>query len=159
MTTVLTRAEQRGASFSTAMESGVRRLPWGLSRLPASLLGFVVINGFTFGVDLALLTLLRSAVQLPLWLSVTIAYCAAFGLSYVLNRALNFRSHAAVGPQVAVYVGVVAINYLVWILGVGAGLSLLGIEYHVSRVIAGACEGIYMYCALRWLVFRNASKT
>jgi putative flippase GtrA len=158
MTTVLTRAEQRGASFGSAMESVVRRLPWGLSRLPASLLGFVVINGFTFGVDLALLTLLRSAVQLPLWLSVTVAYCAAFGLSYVLNRALNFRSHAAVGPQVAVYVGVVAVNYLVWILGVGAGLSLLGVEYHVSRVIAGACEGIYMYCALRWLVFRNASK-
>jgi putative flippase GtrA len=140
------------------MESAVRRLPWGLSKLvPASLLGFVVINGFTFGVDLALLTLLRSAVQLPLWLSVTIAYCAAFGLSYLLNRALNFRSHAAVGPQIAVYVAVVAVNYLVWILGVGAGLSLLGVEYHVSRVIAGACEGIYMYCALRWLVFRNAA--
>jgi putative flippase GtrA len=96
MTTVLTRAEQRGASFSTAMDAVVQKLPWGLSRLvPASFLGFVVINGFTFGVDLALLTVLRSAVQLPLWLSVTIAYCAAFGLSYVLNRALNFRSHAA----------------------------------------------------------------
>ena len=158
MTTVLTRAEQRGASFSTAMAAAVRWLPWGLSRVvPASFLGFVLINGFTFGVDLALLTVLRSWVQLPLWLAVTLAYCVAFGLSYVLNRALNFRSHAAVGPQVAVYVGVVAVNYLVWILGVGAGLSLLGVEYHVSRVIAGACEGIYMYCALRWLVFRNIS--
>jgi putative flippase GtrA len=157
MTTVLTRAEQRGASFSRAMAAVVRRLPWGLSRVvPPSLLGFIVINGFTFAVDLGLLTVFRSWVQLPLWLSITIAYACAFGLSYVLNRALNFHSHGAVGPQLAVYLVVVVINYVVWILGAGAGLNLLGIEYHLSRVIAGACEGIYMYCALRWIVFRKA---
>ncbi|WP_328328975.1 GtrA family protein [Kribbella sp. NBC_00382] len=157
MTTVLTRAEQRGASFSGAMAGIVRRLPWGLSRVvPASLLGFIVINGFTFGIDLGLLTIFRSLIGLPLWVSITIAYACAFGLSYVLNRALNFHSHGAVGPQLAVYVVVVVVNYVVWILGAGAGLNLLGVEYHVSRVIAGACEGIYMYCALRWIVFRKA---
>ncbi|NEA34251.1 GtrA family protein [Streptomyces sp. SID13031] len=156
MTTVLTRAEQRGASFSEAMAGIVRRLPWGLSGVvPASLLGFIVINGFTFGVDLGLLTILRSWVHLPLWLSITIAYGCAFGLSYVLNRALNFHSHSAVGPQLAVYVVVVVINYAVWIIGAGAGLSALGVEYHLARIIAGACEGIYMYCALRWIVFRQ----
>ncbi|MFC6159253.1 GtrA family protein [Kribbella jiaozuonensis] len=157
MTTVLTPAERRGASFANAMAAVVRRLPWGLSRLPASLLGFVVINGFTFGVDLALLTGLRSWARLPLWLAITLAYAAAFGLSYVLNRTLNFRSHGEVGPQVAKYVGVIVVNYLVWILGVGAGLGALGVEYHLSRVIAGACEGVYMYCAFRWFVFRSSS--
>lgn len=157
MTTVLTRSEQRGASFSDAMAAVIRRLPWGLSRVvPPSLLGFVVINGFTFGIDLALLTVLRSWVHLPLWLSITIAYACAFGLSYVLNRALNFHSHGAVGPQLAVYVVVVVVNYLVWILGAGAGLSAVGVEYHLARLIAGACEGIYMYCALRWIVFRKS---
>jgi hypothetical protein len=50
---------------------------------------------------------------------------------------------------------VVVINYLVWILGVGAGLSALGVEYHVARIAAGACEGAYMYCAMRWVVFRK----
>src|ERR1700760_4669043 len=102
-------AARRGERYQALMAAVVRRLPFGLSRVvPASLLGFVLINGFTFAVDLALLTVLRSWVRLPLWLAVTLAYCVAFGLSYVLNRALNFRSHAAVGPQVAVYVGVVA---------------------------------------------------
>jgi putative flippase GtrA len=158
VTTVLTPAERRGASFAGAMAAVVRRLPWGLSRLiPASLLGFVLINGFTFGVDLALLTALRSWARLPLWLAITLAYAAAFGLSYVLNRTLNFRSHGEVGPQVAKYVGVIVVNYLVWILGVGAGLGALGVEYHLSRVIAGVCEGVYMYCALRWFVFRSRS--
>jgi putative flippase GtrA len=154
--TALTRAEHRGERFSSAMAAAVRRLPWELSKvIPPSLLGFAVINGFTFGVDLTLLTVLHSWVNLPLWQSITIAYSCAFGLSYVLNRAFNFRSHAAAGPQVAVYVVVVVINYLVWILGVGAGLAALGVEYHVARIAAGACEGAYMYCAMRWVVFRK----
>jgi hypothetical protein len=54
-----------------------------------------------------------------------------------------------------VYVVVVVINYLAWILGVGAGLAALGVEYHVARVAAGVCEGVYMYCAMRWVVFRK----
>jgi putative flippase GtrA len=154
--TALTGAERRGEQFGAAMAAAVRRLPWELSRvIPPSLLGFAVINGFTFGIDLMLLTVLHSWVSLPLWLSITVAYTCAFGLSYVLNRAFNFRSHAPAGPQVAVYVVVVVINYLAWILGVGTGLAALGVEYHVARVAAGVCEGVYMYCAMRWVVFRK----
>lgn len=133
------------------MESVTRRLPFGL---PPSLLGFGVINGFTFLVDLALLTALHSGLGQPLWLSITLAYAAAFGLSFALNRALNFRSHAPVGPQALTYAVVVVVNYLLWILGVGNGLAALGVEYHLARLLAGACEAVYMYCALRWIVFR-----
>jgi putative flippase GtrA len=153
---VRTRAEVRGERFTAATAGVVRRLPWGLATVvPPSLLGFAVINGFTFGVDLALLAVLRSVAHLPLWLSVTVAYACAFGLSYALNRALNFRSHAPVGPQVAVYVVVVVVNYLVWILWVCTGLAALGVDYRLARLAAGAGEAVYMYCALRRLVFRN----
>jgi putative flippase GtrA len=142
--------------FTAAMDRLVRRLPWGLSKVvPPSLLGFAVINGFTFGVDVALLAVLHSGMDLPLWLSITIAYACAFGLSYLLNRIFNFRSHAPMGPQVAVYVVVVVVNYLVWILGVGAGLAALGLDYRIARVVAGGCEAVYMYCAMRWIVFRR----
>lgn len=138
------------------MAAIVRRLPWGLSRIvPPSLLGFAIINGFTFAVDIALLTILHSLVGLALWLSIGLAYAVAFGLSYVLNRVLNFRSHAPAGPQVAAYVVVVVINYVVWIMGVGAGLAALGVDYRLSRLAAGACEAVYMYCAMRWVVFRT----
>ncbi len=141
------------------MESVTRRLPFGLADvIPPSLLGFGVINGFTFLVDLALLTLLHSGLAQSLWLSITLAYAAAFALSFVLNRALNFRSHAPVGPQALTYTMVVIINYLLWILGVGSGLAALGVEYHLARVLAGACEAVYMYCAMRWVVFRDTSQ-
>jgi putative flippase GtrA len=150
----LTRAEHRGERFGAAMSAIVHRLPLGLSKIiPPSLLGFAVINGFTFGVDLTLLTLMHGV--LPLWLAITVAYVCAFGLSYVLNRAFNFRSHAAVGPQVLVYIGVVVINYLIWILGIGTGLAALGVDYRIARMAAGACEAVYMYCAMRWVVFRE----
>jgi len=86
---------------------------------------------------------------------VTVAYACAFTLSYYLNRVLNFQSHAAVGPQFAVYVVVVVVNYLAFILGVSSGLAALGVEYHVARIVAGACEAVNMYSAMRWVVFRR----
>ncbi|HWE87893.1 MAG TPA: GtrA family protein [Pseudonocardiaceae bacterium] len=141
------------------MAAVVRRLPFGLSRIVApSLLGFALVNGVCFAIDMALLTLLHGVFRWPLPLAITIGYLTAFGLSFTLNRALNFRSHAPLGPQLAVYLIVVAINYLVWILGIGAGLAALGVEYHLARTVAGICEAGYMYAAMRWVVFRDVRR-
>ena len=139
------------------MAACVRRLPFGLAGIVApSLLGFAVINLFTFAVhSLLLLTALHGGLRWPLPVSITVAYVTAFGLSYVLNRALNFRSHGAVGPQVATYAAVVVVNYLVWILGVGDGLAALGADYRLARIVAVLGEALYMYAAMRWLVFRD----
>ena len=132
----------------------VARLPFGLNGVVApTFLGFCVINGFTFGVDLVLLTALHGVLNVAVPIAVTVAYACAFALSYVLNRVFNFRSHAAVGPQVAVYVVVVVVNYLAFILGLSSLLTALGVEYRVARIAAGVCEAVYMYCAMRWVVF------
>lgn len=134
----------------------VHALPPPLNSLVApTFLGFAVINTFTFGVDLTVLTLLHGVLRAPLPLAVTVGYAAAFGLAYYLNRTLNFRSHAAVGPQLTVYVVVVVINYLAFILGVSSGLAAVGVEYHLARIVAGGCEAVYIYSAMRWLVFRR----
>jgi len=55
-----------------------------------------------------------------------------------------------------VYTVVATVNYFAWILGIGAGLAAVGVDYRLARVIAGACESVYMYAAMRWLVFRDA---
>jgi putative flippase GtrA len=142
--------------FHRACEAVVARLPFGLNSLVApTFLGFVVINSGTFALDLIVLTVLHGVLHVSFGLAVTLAYACAFAASYVLNRVVNFQSHGAVGPQVAVYVVVVVINYLAFILGVSSALRALGVEYHVARIAAGACEGIYMYCAMRWVVFRR----
>ncbi len=135
-------------------------LPFGLNSVVApTFLGFCLINGFTFGVDLMLLTALHGGLKLVLPIAVTVAYACAFTLSYALNRVFNFQSHAAVGPQFAVYVVVVAVNYLAFILGVSSLLVALGVEYRVARVVAGVCEAVYMYSAMRWVVFRPGSES
>lgn len=145
-----------GTRFHDLVEEVVRWLPFGLSRVVApSFLGFALINGFTFGVDLLLLALLRGGLGLPVPLAFTIAYVLAFGLSFVLNRALNFRSHAPVGPQAGLYAVAILLNYLAFILGVGSALTAIGLQYLLSRVVAGACEAAFMYSAMRWIIFRD----
>jgi putative flippase GtrA len=151
-----TSADMWEIRFARWCAAVVARLPWGLDRLVApTFLGFALINSFTFGVDLLILTGMRSGLGLPGWLSVSVGYVCAFALAFYLNRRLNFRSHAPAGRQAMVYTVVVLINYLAFILGVGAGLAALGVQYHLSRMLAGACEAVYMYSAMRWVVFRR----
>jgi putative flippase GtrA len=142
--------------FHRLCEVAVARLPFGLDSIVApTFLGFIVLNSGTFAVDLALLTLLHGRLDVALPVAVTVAYACAFTLSYFLNRILNFRSHASVGPQFALYLVVVVVNYLAFILGVSSMLVALGVEYHLARIVAGGCEAIYMYSAMRWVVFRT----
>jgi putative flippase GtrA len=151
------RATRRGQRFHAVMVAIVRKLPFGLSRVVApSLLGFAVINGFTFSVDLVLLTLAHRVLDWPYPVAVTVSYLTAFALSFVLNRAFNFRSHGALGPQTTRYAIAVGVNYLVFVLGLGSGLTALGAGFTVARTLSGLAEGAYMYCVMRWVVFRNA---
>ena len=48
-----------------------------------------------------------------------------------------------------------ASNYLIFVLGLTDLLSAVGVYYELSRVIAACCEAVYLYCMLRWVVFRG----
>src|SRR5579862_8080172 len=116
--------------FTSFVAGVVVRLPFGLDRVVApTLLGYLIINGCTFCLDLTLLALLHGVLGLALPAAFTIAYLTAFGTSFALNRRLNFRSHAPVGRQATVYAAAVGINYLAFILGLATALSALGVEY------------------------------
>ncbi len=142
--------------FHRSCVAVVGRLPLGLNSIVApTFLGFTLINGFTFGIDLMLLSGLHAGLGLPVPFAVTVAYSCAFTLSYCLNRTMNFGSHAAVGPQFAVYVVVVVANYLAFILAVSSALTALGLDFRLARILAGCCEAVFMYSAMRWVVFRR----
>jgi len=121
--------------------------------LSPTLVRYLLIGAFTFGLDLALLTVVRSGLGWPLPVAVTIGYAVALSVNYVLNRILNFRSHAPLGFESLRYAGAVAVNFGLVLLGVTTGLAAVGVPYQAARVAAGACEGIFMYCAMRWFVF------
>jgi putative flippase GtrA len=83
---------------------------------------------------------------------VTLAYITAFGLNFVLNRTVNFRSHAPIGTQAARYAVVIAGDYALT-LGVTTGLTSLGLDFRLARLAAGACVAAFTYTASRWWVF------
>lgn len=133
----------------------VERLPPPLCRVVSpELLGFALLGMFTFAIDLVLLAVLERATPLPLPVSVTLAYAVAFGLNYLLNRTLNFRSQAPVGPQAARFALVVGCDFGIT-LGTTTGLSAVGVDFRAARIVAGACVAVFTYSACRWWVFRD----
>jgi putative flippase GtrA len=138
------------------LTSWVARLPPGLRRLlPRDLVGFAILGGFTFLVDLSLLWLLRTETALPIPVAVSIAYVIAFGLNFVLNRTVNFRSHAPVGSQALRY-GLAAVCDYGLTVGVTSGLAAAGMDVRLARFIAAACVATFTYSVARWWVFRDA---
>ena len=140
------------------MAAVARRLPFGLSGVvPPNVLGYVVINLCTFCIDLGLLTVFHGVLKVIPPVAVTLSYGIASLVSYVVNRVLNFRSHGSLGTQLPLSIAIFAVNYLIFLLGVFEGLLALGLEYQLARVLAACCEGVFLYCCMRWLVFRDAT--
>lgn len=147
------------ARYAAAMAAITRRLPFGLSRfIEPSMLGYLLINLCTFFIDLSILALLHGKERWPIPLAVTCSYGTASLLSYALNRVLNFRSHADVSRQLPVFVAVSASNYLIFVLGLTDLLSSVGVYYELARVLAACCEAVYLYCMMRWVVFRDVTE-
>jgi putative flippase GtrA len=150
------RWQRLGTAYAAWCAHVVARLPVRLRRVVApSMVGFALINSTTFAIDIAVVTLVHGAFGLPLVLAVTAGYGVALSLGFLLNRTLNFRVHGEVGRQAGRYAVVVGTNFLVLLLGVTTLLSSAGVPYQLSRLVAGACEGVFMYVAMRWFVFRQ----
>jgi putative flippase GtrA len=152
-------AQAHRARYAAAMTAITSRLPFGLSEvIEPNMLGYLLINLVTFFIDLSLLAVFHGHLGWPIPVAVTCSYGTASVISYILNRVLNFRSHADVGRQFPIYVAVSASNYLVFVLGLTDLLSSVGVYYELSRVIAACCEGVYLYCMMRWVVFRDVTE-
>lgn len=143
--------------FGDLMAGSVRRLPFGLARaVPGDLAGYAVVGALTFAVDVALLVLLDWATPVPLTVCVLAADVIAWALHYVLNRTVNFRSQAPMGPEAMRY-GVVVVACLVISAGVTTVIAALGPKPAVARVMAWGCLALFGYVACRWWVFRHRS--
>jgi hypothetical protein len=43
------------------------------------------------------------------------------------------------------------------VLGFTDLLAAVGVYYELARIIAACCEGVYLYCMMRWVVFRDVA--
>lgn len=67
-------------------------LPFLLSGLPVTFIGYCIINGLGFLIDMSLLAVFFLGVGLPYPVSVSLGYGLAAMYSFFVNRWLNFQS-------------------------------------------------------------------
>lgn len=142
--------------FAAAMTAITRVLPFGLARFIApSDVGYAIISLGTFLLNLLLLAFFHGTLRMALALALTLAYVIAGVVNYGLNRVLAFQSHGAVGKQFGMFVAVEVANYFLLVLGLTELLAAAGVYYELARTIAACGEAIFLYCGMRWLVFRD----
>ncbi|MGD8216120.1 GtrA family protein [Aestuariimicrobium sp. Y1814] len=143
-------AERWFAAFITRLHGA---LPGVLRHLPVTFVGFAILNGFAFLVDLALLWVTHGQLGIAYPVAVSLSFGLASVLAFFLNKLLNFRAHGDVGKQSAKYLVVIVSNYVIWILAFSTLLEWLGVHYQVARVTAACLEGLYIYTLSRFWVF------
>ena len=125
------------------------------SRLPVTFIGYAIINGSAFLLDIGCLWVFYNHLHWFYPVAVTVGYAIAAVYSFLLNRWLNFQSHGHVVQQGAGYMAGVVSQYVIFILGLSSLLHWFGVDAELARVISACCEGIYLYVFIRMWVFRN----
>ena len=125
------------------------------SRLPVTFIGYAIINGSAFFLDITCLWVFYNHFHWFYPVAVTVGYVIAAVYSFLLNRWLNFQAHGHVIEQGAGYtVGIIS-QYVIFILGQSSLLHWFGVNAELARVISACCEGIYLYVFIRLWVFRG----
>ena len=155
MPTQTTPSQTRAERLGSWLTSWAAKLPGRLRFITPELVGFVILGTFTFAIDMAILAAMHTwAPAVPLPVDVAFGYTCAFGLNYVLNRTMNFKSHAPIGGQLLRYVALTLADLGVTTL-VTTWLSDSGVPFAVSRVAAACCVGLFTYVGARFWVFRK----
>ena len=125
------------------------------SRLPVTFIGYAIINGSAFFLDITCLWVFYNHFHWFYPVAVTVGYVIAAAYSFLLNRWLNFQAHGHVIKQGAGYAAGIISQYVIFILGLSSLLHWFGANAELARVISACCEGIYLYVFIRLWVFRG----
>ena len=129
------------------------------SRLPVTFIGYAIINGSAFFLDVGCLWGIET--HLHWWhpVSISVGYAIAGVYSFLLNRWLNFQSHGHLVNQGSRYaIGLIS-QFLVFVQGLTQLLSWLGINLFLARLISACCEAAYLYVFIRLWVFRSTPES
>lgn len=125
------------------------------SRLPITFIGYAIINGSAFLIDISFLWFFYEKLHWFYPMAVTVGYAIAGTYSLLLNRWLNFQSHGRLVAQGSRYaVGLVS-QYVIFIVGLSSLLHWAGMNAELARFLSACCEGIYLYILMRLWVFRG----
>nr|WP_244960255.1 GtrA family protein [Actinomyces faecalis] len=133
-----------------------RLLPSFVRRVvPVTFVGYALINGSAFVLDVSILWGLYEHLHLFYPLAVTIGYAVAGAYSLLLNRWLNFQVRGHLATQGSRYLVGLVSQYVIFILGLSSLLHWLGVNAELARFVSACCEGLYLYTLMRLWVFRG----
>jgi putative flippase GtrA len=120
-----------------------------------SLPRFLTTGGLTFAVDITMLKVLHGVLDVNLVLATAIAFACAFAVNFTLSRQWAFVSGQgdAAHRQMVRFIALVGVN-LVTTVAIVAGLSAIGLNYLIAKVVATALNATGNYLAYRYWVFR-----
>lgn len=118
----------------------------------SSAVRYLVVGGFSFLFDVAVLWLLHDVFGVALAISTPIAFLVSFAVTYTLQRTVAFRASDGVAPSVLRYAILVAVN-TVATTGIVWGLDAIGFPWVVGKVSAVVATTIWNYFAYRYWVF------
>lgn len=135
------------------MTSSVRvaiRRAWG-----ASAVRYLIVGGFCFVVDVALLWVAHELLGVPVAVATPVAFLASFAVTYTLQRVIAFTSDAVVVPSIARYTALVIFNTLattgiVWLM------TEWGAGWLVGKTLAVVATTVWNYFAYRYWVFATS---
>ena len=109
-------------------------------RLPVTFIGYAIINGSAFLIDISFLWLFFDKLHWLYPLAVTLGYMIAGAYSLLLNRWLNFQSRGHLVSQGSRYAIGLASQYVIFILGLTSFLYWIGVHAELARLISACCE-------------------
>lgn len=150
------RGRRAPAAFLSLITTVHRLLPALLrSRVPVTFIGYALINGSGFLLDIFCLWIFNNHLHWWFPLAVTVGYAIAGLYSLILNRWLNFQSHGSLAMQGSRYTVGLASQYVIFILGLSSLLHWLGMNPQLARLVSACCEGLYLYVLMRLWVFKG----
>lgn len=125
------------------------------TRLPVTFVGYALINGTGFLIDISFLWLFYEKLHWLYPLAVTCGYAIAGLYSLLLNRWLNFQARGHVVAQGSRYTISLIAQYVIFILGLSSLLHWLGVNAELARFFSACCEGVFLYVMMRVWVFQG----
>lgn len=124
-------------------------------RVPVTFIGYALINGSAFLIDISFLWLFFDKLHWFYPLAVTLGYMIAGAYSLLLNRWLNFQSRGHLAAQGSRYMIGLVSQYVIFILGLSSFLHWIGVNAELARLASACCEGVYLYALMKLWVFRG----
>lgn len=118
----------------------------------SSAVRYLVVGLFAYAFDVGLLALLHDVLGVPLTIATPVAFLTSFGVTYLLQRTVAFRSQTSMSASATKYAILVAFNTLAT-TGIVSLAPALGLPWIVGKTAAVASTTVWNFFCYRYWIF------